>query len=310
MKYIIENARTYCYGQLEQKSVLIDDSKVVYSHSHFTHYQYMRVCTNQFVISPGHVMIDFTVTNLTHFQSFKERMTNLVSKGCTTFISVCDLMYESQFELQLKKAKHALINSTIDFIIGIKIPLIKLTPSLIRKCRKNKVPVIFVEINKKEEIDKIAWQRIRDELFPYHLLILPIWNMPDTPQSKLKKWKKDWKDTLTSNKITTDDHTPNEFEPLSKEVLLNIGLYPQKGSLKTRSDADYLFYNKDHFKNDTIAFTQHCPDIVIANGVVKKAGNHIFFKPGVGKELVIHIPRKFVPITKAFQPATISVDYY
>lgn len=308
MKYIIENILLCQSDQEQSKSLLIEDSKVVNAHSRLSHYNYMRLNTDNFSITPGHVMIDLSIINIDDFSCFKERMKHLQNIGCTTLISASDLRYESQFEFEIKKAKHAFINSSIDFLIGIKTPLKKLTATLVRKCNKYKVPVVFVEINSIEELYIPEWQRIRDELFTFQIIILPIWNI-QASKMKLKKIKRDWKELLTEYHITTYENAPDEHQPLSKEVLSNIGLYPKKGALLTGSDADYLLFKNDNLNKDKNEITQQLPDVVCANGVIKKAGVDIFIRPGSGKEIIVNVPRKFVRINQAFQPTTISIDY-
>lgn len=309
MKYILENTLTNLYGEEHIKSYLIEENKVIYTSNYFSKYKYMRLNTNQFVLAPGFSMIDFSILSISHFHSFKERMKFLKSLGCTTLITAFDVIVESQFQTQLKKAKHSLINSSIDYLLGVKISLSKLTPTMIRKCCKHKVPLLFAEINNLEDIDAIRWQWIRNELFPYHVMIVPIWNV-SVSKYKLRKFQSIWEDILTENKIITQADCPKEHTPLSKQFLLDIGLYPTKGSLQVGTDADYLLFSKKEVLLKKNQLHQIQPDVVFANGKVKKAGKKFFLKPGSGKELIVKIPRKFNPISNAFQPPTISIDYY
>lgn len=310
MKYILENTLTNLYGENTKKSYLIEGSKVVYNANHFSKYKHMRLNTNQFVLTPGYIMIDFSVLSISRFDRFKERMKHLHNIGCTTIITACDVSSESQFHHQLKKAKHALINSSIDYLVGVKIPLTKLTPTIIRKCSKHKVPIIFTEINDPDDIHSICWQWIRNEIFPYQLMIVPLWNIPDLTTWKSRRLKSEWEELLTTNKITTQVEVPNEHTPLTKQFLLNVGLYPTKGSLQVGTDADYLFFSKQELSEKNNDFSELLPKVVFTHGTVKKAAANVYLQPGCGKELIVSVPRKFNPISNAFGTEPIYIDYY
>lgn len=307
MTYIIENASTSLCGK-ENRSYLIEGSKVAYTSTHFAQYTFMRMNTDNFIVRPGHVMIDMSVIKISNFNNFKERMKFLQEIGCTTVISAFDISYESQFVSELKKAKHALINSTIDFVIGLKIPLRKLTPTLMRKCCQYDVPILFTEINEIADIYRVQWQRIREELYRYRVFIIPVWKV-DLSTRNFNRLQTNWLNILAQNKIYTQKASPKELTPLSKQFLLTLGLYPNKGSLHTGSDADYLLYFKDKLINQ-IHFHTDKPEVVIVKGVVKKAGQKIYLEPGSGKEITIKVPSKFVPIEQAFQVDAQPIDYY
>ena len=67
--------------------------------------------------------------------------------------------------------KTTLISSPIDFIIGVRIPVRLITPSFIRKCKREKVPAIFVELEDLDELEDIPWGWVRDALFPLQLSV-------------------------------------------------------------------------------------------------------------------------------------------
>lgn len=304
MKYIIENACTLFYGQEQKNSFLFDESKVLYKANHFTQYNHMRINADQFVVTPGHVMIDFDVVHMNDFHAFKERMKHLLNLGCTTYITACDIQYENQLYTRLKQAKHALINSSIDYVVGVKVPLSKLSVTFVRKCCKLKVPIIFVDVNDMYDMYSVQWQWIRQELFPYQPAIIPIWNV-EASKRKLNRLKSEWAELLTMNKITTKTSVPNEQTPLSKQFLLTIGVYPEKGSLQVNCDADYLLFLKENLIDGQIDFERVRPKVVFATGKVKKAGSTILMQPGIGKELEVKVPKKFVPISEALEPSQI-----
>lgn len=311
MKYIIENVVLNENGLDEKKSILIENSKVIYCNKYFSKYNYFKVNIENFLLLPGYVMIDFDVIKLIDFQQFKERMKYLQALGCTTIITACEVQHESQFSASLKKTKHVMINSSIDFVIAARIPLRNLTVTFIRQCSKLRVPIIFLEITSIEDIYSVLWQRIRDELFPYHCYLVPIWNLDDTSQT-INKLKSDWIKLLTENKIETQSTVPLEHTPIKKQFLLNAGLYPRKGCLNTGSDADYLLFlteRLNRFENANGSLDQELPDVVFATGKVQKAGQDVIFEPGCGKELKIKVPRRFVPISQAFMPQSIPIDY-
>ncbi len=309
MRYIIENTLTNYYGQEQTNSYLIEGSKIIYTSNRFSKHKEIRMNTKDYIITPGHVMLDFTVLSISDFPSIKERMKLLQSVGCTSLITACEVKHENDITFELKKARHSLINSSIDYLIGIRVPLKKFTQTLARKCCKHKVPLIFADITDPEDIEDVPWQWIRNELFPYHPMIIPIWNAPIS-SGRLKRLKSQWNEILLENKITTEIDVPIEHRPLEKQFLLKVGLYPLKGSLRIGTDADYLLYKKNSLDTEEWDFTKLVPEVVFANGTVKKAGQQLFVQPGSGKELIVKLPRKFVPITNAYQPSSILVDYY
>lgn len=307
MNYVIENAQSSFFGREQQKSFCITGDTVVYTHSHFDYYSYLRMNIDNFIISPGHVMIDFSLNTIVDFLQFKERMKQLLRSGCTTVITAVDISYEANFLTQLKKGKHSLINSSIDFVVGGRIPLSKLTPTIIRSCRKHKVPILFVEINEETDLRVVQWQWIRDELFPYSVNIVPIWKMKSSTW-KQKKLEQIWVRLLAENKIYTIGTCPEEQSPLSEAFLKDVGLYPRKGSLLAGSDADYILWHQQKEATKNIVLSK--PDIVCSHGKVKIAGDYSNIQPGCGKEIIIHVPRKFRSIEDAFDTRPIIIDYY
>ncbi|WP_066312891.1 hypothetical protein [Bacillus sp. FJAT-29814] len=297
MAYIIENANILKNKGLTTSSLLIDGDRIAGIRSRFNRYRLIKMNLEPFIMNPSYVMLNSVIPANGSFQEMKKSMIEQVLiKGCTTLITYAAVSFEEELEGKISEMATALISSPIDFIIGIKIPTRLITPSFIRKCKKEKIPAIFVELSSQEEMTKVPWGWIRDALFPYNCPLIPIISTDKKKEAKplLSKWK----DITMKEKIPAIYEEVAENQPLSVPVLNKIGVYPKKASLMIGSELSYNLYRKSreimnvdelelfHYHGDRLVLTIH-------KGKIVRSGAEVLFKPGFGEHVKVLTPSYF-----------------
>ncbi|MGO4888104.1 hypothetical protein ACJ2A9_10125 [Anaerobacillus sp. MEB173] len=300
MKYIIDNVMKAEEDRFVKKAFLVTDDKVSYFSDRMPRLKYMRLNMSGFLLTPGHIIVDSQLLEMDSYCNYKEEMKTLVKNGCTTVIVCCKNDTEKDLKADIKRARHKMINSPIDYVLSLSVSLRNLTPNLIRICKKERIPIIFVSFSELEEIDLVQWERIREAMFPLQILIIPQYEEHSSLNENPKKVYNYWKVIMNRQRISTTLSFPEDYVPLSKLLMKMIGLYPRKGELLVGSDIDYLLYHDssvDHFEN--FRYDRGNPTLVVLRGVVLKAGEQVFIRPGFGKEIQIKVPGHFVPISEA-----------
>src|SRR5690606_23704187 len=117
---------------IKKCSLLIKNEKIDYISDKLNRLNYMRSNLSEFLLTPGHVMLNYSFANLIPFKNFKDEMINTyLQNGCTTLLVICEVKSERELSKVITNTRNNLLNSPIDYYIGIQIPLKKLTPSLI-----------------------------------------------------------------------------------------------------------------------------------------------------------------------------------
>ena len=297
MGYIIENANILKETKLTKSSLLIKGNQIVAKQNHIRHNKYMKMNADSFIMTPSYVLLDTKIPLNTSFQEFRRYMIeNFLLKGCTTFITSISLSYESELEDKIKETKTQLINSSIDFLICVTIPLRMLTPSFIRKCKKIRVPAIFIEIVDLDELSEIPWGWIREALFPYNCPLVPI--ISNELKKEARRALSKWKVIMENEKIPSILEEMKENQPISIKVLNKLGLYPQKASLLHGSEVSYnLFLKAREILNvDEVGLFHYHSDrlvVTVDKGKVVRAGEEVLFKPGFGEYVRVRTPSYF-----------------
>ncbi|MEW9049833.1 MAG: hypothetical protein AB2392_01655 [Neobacillus sp.] len=297
MEYIIENANILKDKTLNHCSLLIKEKTIVSNQASFNRYSFMRMNVESFIMTPTFVLLDSKLPLKATFQELRTYiMDHFLVKGCTTIFTYANISYESELREKMKELKTALISCPIDFIIGVKIPVSVLSASFLRKCKKEKIPAIFIEVNHTEELQKIPWGWIKEAIFPYNSPLIPIISTPIKKEAKSVMSK--WKETLEKHKIPSLFEEIEEHSPLAIPILNKIGLYPQKASLMNGSELSYNLYFNNledknvevtdlfHYHGDRLAVTVH-------KGKVIRAGKEVLFKPGYGEYVKVRTPSYF-----------------
>jgi len=303
MPYIIDRVKMKNNGQTHTCSIVVEGNQFRQIEKSVHHLSFMRMEGSSYLITPSYVFLDFTLEKAQSFEQFKQLIKEkFILKGCTTFISIVNVEYERQIKDRLKQQRNHLLNSPIDYIIGLCIPLRKLTPSFIRHIKRLKIPLVIVSIDDIRELDEVPWGWIRDALFPLQIPIFPKVNKTISKNNFKRKWEK----IIDTHKFSSVLVCPNEHTPLPIEVLMKIGLYPEIGAIRQGAKVNYNLYSLEQgmivedFKD--VDYYNHIPQIIVHNGFVLKAGEKISYKSGNGEELTPSIPGRFrsdsIPIQK------------
>ncbi|WP_010284168.1 hypothetical protein [Bacillus timonensis] len=298
MPYILEKANVLKNNKVVTCSILINNQRVDYMKENLKQLSFMKTNLSQYLLTPGHVMVNYSFSKELSFQSFKKEMTEkYLQKGCTTLLVINDVKHENELVQSLKKTRHYLLNSPIDYYLGIRIPLESLTPSLLVACRRKKIPVIIVTIEKLDELHKVPWGWIRESYHSYQIPIIPQWKMKEKTMFSNRK-EEVWKTIMTENSIPTIPVCPNENEPLSIEMLKKIGIYPEKGDLRVGGELDYNLYEHDSIsysvdEKPTLDYHKLIPTITMHKGGFTKVGAQVYFRSGFGNECIVKKPGFF-----------------
>ncbi|WP_160721337.1 hypothetical protein [Bacillus sp. USDA818B3_A] len=292
--YIIENANVLKDKQLTTCSLLIRNDQITVLHNGTAHYKYMKMNLAPYIMTPAYVLLSSAIPFESSFQVLKTFITeNFILKGCTTIFTYVSLSYENELLDKLNEVKKALMSSPIDFLIGIKIPARLMTPTLIRKCKKLKIPAIFLEIQDSLELEKIPWGWIREAMFPFNSPLIPIISSEQKKEAETLLSK--WKDRMIKEKIPALYHLIEEGQPLSIPILNKIGLYPNKGCFMSGTELSYNLYLKDREiakVDEESLFHYHSNRLVVTvdKGKVIRSGEKVLFSPGSGEFVQVRTP--------------------
>lgn len=292
-------------GRIEQATLLVNQNKIEFIRQSMDNIKFIRMDLSSYLITPGYVMLDFSLHSLLPFQDFKQRITQYLKKGCTSLLTVVDVHYEKELVSRVKQRRHLMINSPIDYYIGIKLSLKSLNQSVLRKCKQQQISAVFVEINKDDRLDGKSWSWIRDAMFSNPITLIPYTN--DETLSSLKKHRllQDWIRIMREHRLSSLDEFLEEGLPLSKEVLMKIGIYPVKGDIRVGSKLNYNLYKLDDLKFHTdgkpiIHQNEILPTFTSHNGKLININGDISFLPGKGEECFISITGRFMPQSASF----------
>jgi hypothetical protein len=299
MTYIIENANILKESELLTTSLLVKENKFAYISNNIRKYSFTRMNAEPYIMTPTFVLFD----SLEHFKnsSFQEKkdyfLKNFVMQGCTTILTYVNIKYENEVSSKIKSTKLELINSPIDYLIGIKVPLRLLTPGLIRKCKKEKVPAIFIELNEMDDLSIIPWGWIREAMFPFNSPLIPY--IVDMDVRKSKKLLFEWNNVMKVQKINHIEEPLSERQPLQLRVLSKLGIFPLKSSIVQGGEVSYNLYKKNReFKNvDTLSLFQYHNErllVTVHKGIVIRASEAgILFRSGFGEHVSVKLPSFF-----------------
>lgn len=297
MTYIIENAFVLKGGVLKELSLLVENNKIALSQSSLDMYKHLRMNASDYIMTPTHVLLDF---NLPFNQPFAGRkayyLNKFIMKGCTTILTCALVRRERELTSQLKKIQSQMLDCPIDYVIGVRIPAKLVTASFLRRCKREKVPAIFVEISELSELEKIAWGWVKEAMFPYNSPLIPVF------LSSEKRLPKIWGDIMKMHNIPCLMDELAENTPMNRKYTEKIGIYPKKSYLHHGGEVSYNFYLKDRETVKMIErelFTKHDSHLImtIHKGKVIRAGGFLSYRPGDGEHVVINTPSFYLTPT-------------
>lgn len=294
MQYIIENVHLLKRQRLKKTSILIKDNRIELIKDKFHSYQYMRMDGSPYIMTPTTIMLDNQVKQIAiNSQQRNYIEENLIKKGCTTFLFYLEVKREKELATQLKKNRSQLLNCAIDYVTGVKIPLKLLTPSFVRMCKREKIPVLFIEIEDVKALYQIAWGWIKEALFPYNAPLVPIFLSQNEQEKKMAE--KIWSSLMRDVKIPSIAHELKEGAPITYPDLVKMGIYPFKGNLYQGGEVTYnLFAFHESIinieENDLFLYHYDRIQMTIHKGNCIRAGDKVFYRPGYGELLEVKVP--------------------
>jgi hypothetical protein len=292
MAYIIENAHVLKGEKRKDICLLIEENRISSARASFKMYKHLRMDAGNYIMTPCHVLLDFNLPLTSTFEQRKAYyLENFIKKGCTTVLTSVHIERERQLLPEFNKIHSALLDCPIDYCIGVRIPATLLTSNFIRKCKREKVPVIFVEVTSSAELAKVPWGWIKEALFPYNCPLVPIFKNHDNN----KKLKRVWTEMMDSANIPSLKEEIQESHPLGRPVLEKIGIFPKKSNLHDGGEVSYNFYLKDSETVKMIEselFMKHdsCLLITMHKGKIIRAGKQVSYRPGYGEYVEIKTP--------------------
>ncbi|MGM0873982.1 MAG: hypothetical protein ACQEWV_04135 [Bacillota bacterium] len=306
MSYIIDRASVLKADGIKKTSLLINNNRIEFIRHSMENIRYMKMDMSSFLLTPGYVMLDFSLQLTLHFQEFKENIIQqYLKKGCTSLLTVVNVHYEQELTSKLKQRRQLMINSPIDYYIGVKLPLKSLTPSIIRKCKQQNISVVFVEVDYDYELTSKSWGWIRDAMFSTPITLIPYPQDGLNSVNKKKKLLQIWEQIMKDNRLSSISTYLEEKEPLKKDVLMRLGIYPEKGDIRVGGQVNYNLYKLDAIRYHTdgkpvIHFDNHLPTFTVHQGRLINVNGEISFIPGTGEECFIPISGRFIPQSASF----------
>jgi hypothetical protein len=298
MTYIIENAHILKGQAISDTSLLIDGERILAAKLSFNLYNHIRMDADDYIMTPTHVLLD---SNLPFSASFQERkdyyIKNFIMRGSTIVLTIINVHFDRELDVKLKQAKSDLIDSPIDYVIGISIPPRMLQPGFIRKCKRAKIPVIFLQIKDMEELNRIPWGWIKEALFPYNSPLVPVFTHCSTKKEKLLLTKY-WSELLKKEKVPAVHEEIPELSPISRTLLKKTGIFPHKSNLNSGGEVSYNLYSKTDemvYLDENELYNCHNSSLAVTvdKGKVLRAGNEVYYRPGKGENVIISTPGFF-----------------
>ena len=292
MTYILENVNILKNGKLSRTSLLVEHGKITLMKPSLDRFRFMKMDGDSFIMTAPHVTLDTQIPFHQPFHEQKEYYSDqFIRKGCTTFLTYVEINHEFELQIKFDQFKKNLLNSPIDYVIGIKIPIRLLTARFMRECKKRKIPAIFVRIDNKDDLSSVPWGWIKEAMFPYNSPLIPIFQV-GKDNSELKQT---WQMVMSKEKISSFSDEILEKRPITERHLAKIGIYPLKASIHQGAEISYNLYEKSRelYKLDqTELYDQHEYKlrITVHKGTVIKAGEQLNFQSGFGEQIIIKTP--------------------
>ncbi|MFO1444616.1 hypothetical protein KDN24_15700 [Bacillus sp. Bva_UNVM-123] len=294
MTYIIENANILKGKQLNTASLLVDNGRISAMKQSFQKYKFMKMNAEPFIMTPTPTLFKKHLPIEKSFSEFKKYfMDEFILKGSTAFLTVAHISQEHELTTKIKRLKTQLFNCPIDYIIGVQIPVRLVTQTFLRKCKREKVPAIFIEIEQMDELYQLPWGWIREAMFPYNSPLIPVFKANNMKEQK--QVHHDWICLMEEERIPFIKHELTEDAPLSNHALAKIGIFPFKSNIQQGHELSYnLYESSDEIRNieELELFHYHNSKLVVTvhKGEVIRANDFVFFRPGFGEHVKINTP--------------------
>jgi hypothetical protein len=294
MTYIIDDVPCIEYDRQGRISILVKDNQIESINLNYKRYAFPRMNISPFVMSPVHVMADLDLPEFLEFNHFKSYFTTeFITRGCTTIITSFSLEYLSQFHDHLSRKRTSLLSCPIDYCLVLKCKAALLSPELMRRMKRNKIPAVFVEFSAVEELENMAWGWIKQSLYGYPVVFCPL--IPaEIDKKERTKLLKGWQEILRTEGIPHSDVPLSAKKPLPLQFLKKIGIYPLKGNFRVGGEISYNLYKSPASEivdeSQSILYDYHMLILTVNKGKVLMSNGQCFFQPGIGEELIVKTP--------------------
>ncbi|MCJ7839463.1 hypothetical protein MUB24_00785 [Lederbergia sp. NSJ-179] len=289
MHYLMEDATFLFNGQRKKVSMLVRQNEIRYIGYSVPRLNVMKLNVQAFFLTPSFVFYSPTIPKFS-FAQFKTYFSQeYLLKGCGCMITDFTIQYQHQFKEELEKKRLELLNSPIDYLFGVKLKAEKLVPELVHICKREAIPVLFIELKNTHELVNIPWGWIKEASFPNNPLFVPCFSVSTKPLRQKHLLGK-WCEILQNENIHHLQEPLPINKPLKLAILKKIGLYPKKGILKAGGEINYnLFLKQNKGEHLTSEREEECiPHISVSKGKFVSINQTPVFRPGAGKEIVIY----------------------
>lgn len=291
MTYIIENAMIYKENQFVKTSLLVDEEKILSVQPSFPKYRYMKMNTQNFLLTPSYVFFLDSPPEKTDKSFF---LNNFLLRGCTTVIaSTRPVEYLQELQEAKEEVRNCFFGSPLDFVVITKIPVKSLTIPFIQRAKREKLPAIIVQFQNLKELYKIPWGWIREAMFPYNSPLVPEFiGNPEDERKMLEGWTK----ILSREKIPHLTSPLPQFDPLKTDCLKQIGVYPIKGYLHPGGELSYNLFLQEKTSSTATEISRSelkQPVVTVHKGKIIRVQNRVFYNVVPGEELIINRPSFF-----------------
>jgi len=226
-----------------------------------------------------------------NLQERKHKFKRLIEQGATLVVTTFFVDDPSNLKTCLSKARHLMINSPIDFVLGATVDIKHLTPRLVLKLSKEKIPFIVFRFSHWDDVYATAWEWIRDSIFGSGPLLIPDWRPERNEHRTIKKRYNDW--YAYAKWLNLPVLAPiKPHEPLSKGQLKALGIYPIKGVFHPGADCDYVLCPALLDGSLPNRYDKNKPSVVVIRGKIQLA-DQMIYRPGFGLEVKIRMPKRF-----------------
>jgi hypothetical protein len=288
MTYVMENVSIYQGEVLQETNLVIRENSIYSMYTPVSKIKGFRNCIDHFIMTPTTASLCDLTKLLDDPISYSKEM---IKKGSDTLLVPFEISFEYEAEKKYQELVKQLKTIPLDYCIVIVLPLRLLNTNLIRFCKNKKIPAIFVKVEESFELTSIAWGWIKESLFPYNSVLIPLISEVDRQDEILKVWQH----VMQEEEISHYSHPIYEEAPIPYHLMKKIGLYPRKGVLRIGGEINYNLYPKEdwnHFIQEGIPTYDKIVCTVIKNKVVR-AGNRIDLSICEGQRLTIQVPGFF-----------------
>ncbi|WP_163100988.1 hypothetical protein [Peribacillus alkalitolerans] len=287
MPYVVENMSIVQNGFLQKTNLVVKENRIYSMYTPVNRLKFIRMDLDKYIMTP---------TNVYLYSMDKELDSGLWRKmlqlGADTLLAIFKIDFEFHIQTQYKQTIEQLKDFPLDYSIGLKIPIHLLSSKVIRFCKREKIPTIFVEVETYESMHKLAWERVKEDLFPYQSVLIPIFTGESKQNVNLEK---KWKELMEDHRIPTAFVSHLFNQNLSLQNLKKFGLYPKKGFLHIGGELNYNLYRKEEVDTKYVVNESNYDkiDFTVFKNTVVRAGDNFYQPDGLGERLDIKVPGFF-----------------